>query len=212
MLNYKSHQAGNAKIETAVILLHGYGSNGADLLSLAQMWAPSFPSTVFIGPDAPTPCEMGNDGFQWFSLAEYTPASMRAGAEKVYPEIEQFIQGIAEKYSLSEKKIVLCGFSQGTMMSLFTALRVPNMLSGVIGYSGALIDEPSNKPEYKDFPILLVHGEDDPVVPVHATIMATNSFKNAGFEVDENLIPSLQHGIDQKGLELGQDFIKKYLK
>ncbi len=211
MLNYKTHQHGDAEIETAVILLHGYGANGADLLDLANVWAPSFPSTLFVAPDAPNLCEMGGGGFQWFSLSEYTPESMKAGAKAVYPELEKFISEITEKYNLEDKKIILCGFSQGTMMSLYTALRMPEKLAGVVGYSGALVDEPSDNAEYQDFPVLLVHGENDPVVPVQATVMATNSLQRAGFAVTQNLIPFLQHGIDQKCLELGQSFLKKLL-
>lgn len=211
MLNYKAHLPENGNLESIVILLHGYGANGADLLDLANVWASSFPKTAFLSPDAPTPCEMGGGGFQWFSLSDYTPASMKAGAESVYSELEEFISEVQKKYGVADKKIALCGFSQGTMMSLYAALQIPEKLGGVIGYSGALLDDPKAREEYKDFPVVLIHGESDPVVPVQATVMATHALEKAGFKVEQNLIPLLQHGIDQKGLEIGANFLKKYL-
>ncbi len=198
---------------SAVILLHGYGSNGQDLMDLAPYWAGQLPETIFLSPDAPFKCEVGF-GFQWFSLANWTPALMAQGAEKASPFINDLVDKVKVNYQLSEDKIALVGFSQGTMMSLYTAPRRKEKMAGVVGYSGALlggevlIDTPSiQKP-----PICLVHGDMDTVVPVAAWYHAKASLEHAGFPVDGSIINGLPHSINAEGLEIGGRFLSAQLQ
>lgn len=195
------------KAESLVILLHGLGSNGRDLISLAPMWATELPNTVFVSPDAPFACDMVPagypDSFQWFSLQDRDPHMVLEGVQRAQPILDSFITEQIEKYDVAPEKTVLCGFSQGTMMSLYTAPRYPAQLAGVLGYSGALCGEPGEN----KLPVCLVHGEADDVVPIDAYNHARGKLIGAGFKVSGHSTPGLTHSIDQAGLDAGRDFL-----
>ena len=210
-----------AKEETKslVILLHGLGSNGQDLISLAPMWAMDLPQTTFVSPDAPFVCDMVPPGYpnsyQWFSLQSRDPESILTGVETAFPILKEFIEAQLKKYAVSPENLVLCGFSQGTMMSLYTAPRLSHEIAGVLGYSGALVggeelleggEEVFNKP-----PVHLIHGEADDVVPVSAWHDARKVLEKAGFELSGHTAPGLPHSIDDMGIDSGLAFMKSVL-
>lgn len=209
MNHYEQKPASGGKQKQIIVLLHGYGSNGQDLISLAPYWAPAAPDAVFISPDAPFPCEAGF-GHQWFSLAEYTPQKLLEGAQQAHPILDNYLDKLLKTYELTADKMMLVGFSQGTMMSLYTGLRRKEALAGVLGYSGALIGlddvDNENKP-----PIRLIHGENDSVVPVAAYHKATEELQSKGYNVSGHTSPHLEHSIDEKGIESGLEFISKNL-
>ena len=206
------------KPDSLVILLHGLGSNGRDLISLAPLWARELPDTVFVSPDAPFVCDMVPAGypnsFQWFSLQDRSPRKMLEGVETAFPILKEFIEAQLKKYAVEPENLVLCGFSQGTMMSLYTAPRLPYEVAGVLGYSGALIgggpltddSETFNKP-----PVHLIHGEADDVVPVSAWHDARKTLEQAGFTVSGYTTRGLPHSIDDKGIDSGLAFMKSVL-
>ena len=203
--------------ESLVIFLHGYGSNGQDLISLAPLFASALPRTQFVSPDAPFELEVmpGMHGaYQWFSLLERTPEKMLAGAQMAAPILEEFLQDMMEKFSVPAEKTALVGFSQGTMMSLYTAPRFEKAAAGVLGYSGALIGGESlieNSGVYQSFPVCLIHGEADDVVPVQACSEAENTLKKAGYAVSGHTTPGLTHSIDQAGIDAGISFLRGIL-
>lgn len=194
-----------------VILLHGLGSNGQDLISLAPYWAKDLPETVFISPDAPQPCDMVPPGypnsFQWFSLQDRDPDKILEGVENATPVLQDFIAQQLDKYSVPFEKLVLCGFSQGTMMSLYTAPRLDEKIAGVLGYSGALV----GKAGQRKIPVHLIHGEADDVVPIEAYHSAKKMLQEDGFDVSGHSTPNLTHSIDEKGISSGGKFLKSVL-
>lgn len=194
------------EIKHVVVLLHGYGANGQDLLDLGQAWAPNLPNTLFISPDAPFECEIGMSGFQWFSLQEYTPEAMEKGAAAAYPALKQFMDEIREEYKV--EKISVVGFSQGTMMALYYGLRHGEDVKGILGYSGALMGATLKVQDaQKELPVCLIHGDADEVVPVEATKMAHSQLTELGCAVDKTIIAGLGHGIDVQALETGGLFL-----
>ncbi|MEM7651173.1 MAG: dienelactone hydrolase family protein [Pseudomonadota bacterium] len=198
--------------ESMVILLHGLGSNGQDLISLAPLWAKELPNTLFLSPDAPFACDMVPPGYpnsyQWFSLQDRDPHVMLQGVEAAAPILDDFITQQLENYSLSADKLALCGFSQGTMMSLYVGPRYKDKIAGVLGYSGAMIGEGG---EHK-IPVHLVHGEADDVVPVEAYHHAKETLEKNGHAVSGHTTAYLQHSINQDGLDSGGNFLKSILK
>ena len=122
-----------------VVLLHGWGADGPNLIDLADMFAPYLPDAHFIAPNAPYVCEVNPHGFQWFSLMERIPGKMLAGARNAADILNAFLDEQLGALSLPGEKLALVGFSQGTMMALHVALRRPKACAGVIGYSGALV-------------------------------------------------------------------------
>ncbi|MEZ5647763.1 MAG: dienelactone hydrolase family protein [Alphaproteobacteria bacterium] len=209
--------ASGEKPAQLVVLLHGLGANGADLLSLAPYWAPQLPDAVFVAPDAPFPCDMAPVGYQWFSLQNRSLEAMEKGARAVAPILNRFLDEQLTTYQLPAHKLALVGFSQGTMMSLYVAPRRRPVPAAVVGYSGALIapailETETTTPQegsYRGFPILLVHGDADPVVPFMALDHAAKGLRGAGYRVTTLARPGLGHSIDAEGLAAGAVFLRR---
>ena len=204
------HVYGSKNPRSILFLLHGYGSNGDDLIGLAPELARVLPETLFLSPDAPFPCEVGF-GFQWFSLQNWSPLSLLAGAEKAAPFINQMIDQALSDYNLPASQSALLGFSQGSMMSLYTAPRRQDLLAGVLGYSGALVGGEAliANAHIQKPPIHLVHGDMDMVVPVAAYYHAFESLKIAGFTVSGSVQKGLVHSINQAGIDEGAAFLQR---
>ena len=203
-------KSGTAK--KLVILFHGYGSNGQDLAGLAQAWAPNFPDVAWASPNAPEQVPGYPQGYQWFPISRLDPALMEQGVRSAHASAEQFVKSELNRWGLSDGDLLLVGFSQGTMMALHTALRRPAAPAGVLGYSGALAgperlkEEMSAKP-----PILLIHGDQDDVLPVGMTLMAAQGLCAAGHGAEFHISQGIPHSIGPDGLELGQRFIANAL-
>ncbi|MCE3232230.1 MAG: phospholipase [Rickettsiaceae bacterium] len=198
----------SGKAKLLVIFLHGYGADGADLIELAPYFAESLPDAHFVSPNAPQRCEMGF-GFQWFSLMDRSESAMLAGVKSAAPILNAFIDEKKKELGLEDKDVALVGFSQGTMMSLYTALRREKQIGGVLGYSGALVAPHKLKDEIKSRPELcLIHGEADEVVPFEAFNEAMSVLQKQGIMVHGYSQPRLGHGIDPAGMKIGVEFLK----
>jgi phospholipase/carboxylesterase len=213
MTVYTQNPASGKNPTSLVILLHGYGSNGEDLIGLAPYWTQDLPNTVFVSPDAPFPCEMGF-GHQWFSLQSWAPMSLLAGAENASTYLDKFIDEQMEKYNIPASKVALVGFSQGTMMSLYIGPRRKEKLAGIVGYSGGLIggEQLIGNSNFTKPPVYLVHGEMDTVVPVAAFFHAKETLRQAGFDVSGHTTPGMAHTIDEQGIHEAGEFLKNLLE
>lgn len=203
--------ASGAAAKQLVILLHGLGADGNDLIALAPHLASALPDAHFIAPDAPFPCDMAPYGRQWFSLQDRDPAVMLSGIRMAAPILDGFIDKQMERFGLNAGSVGLVGFSQGTMMSLHVAPRRQDPFFGVVGFSGALLNgealqtEATSKP-----PVLLIHGDADDVVPVQATPAAAGALQDAGFTVETLICPGVPHSIDPNGLRRAIDFLGRH--
>lgn len=214
--NYYEHKPKSGQVKQLVILLHGLGSNGRDLISLAPFWENALPDALFISPDAPFPCDMASpgypDSYQWFSLQSRDPKDMLEGVRMAAPIVQGFIAEMLEKHNVSADKCVLVGFSQGTMTSLGAAPSYKDRLAGVLGYSGALLwDAQKENEAIHKIPLHLVHGESDDVVPVSAWHMAKEKLEAEGFPFSGYTQVGLPHSIDNAGIESGARFLSSVL-
>ncbi len=199
--------------QSLVLLLHGYGANGDDLIGLAPPFSQVLPNTEFLSPNAPYPCESNPfGGLQWFEVWQAEGvnrlAEVRRGADIVNSYIDQEL----EKRGLTDDQLIMCGFSQGTMLSLHVALRREAPCAGILGYSGRLEspevlgDEIIARP-----PVMLIHGEDDAMLSVDLMDTAANYMRDCGVSVETHRRPGLGHGIDPDGIRLGAGFMSVQL-
>jgi phospholipase/carboxylesterase len=197
-----------------VVLLHGYGADGNDLIEIGREWQSLLPAAAFVAPHAPERCAMSPMGRQWFALTMRDPGERWRGAVAAQPELDAFIDAELCQHKLDDANLALVGFSQGTMLALHVGLRRARPPAAIIGYSGMLVEpEPPGsamplKPVSERPPaILLVHGDADEVIPVDAMFLSAQSLAQAGVPCEWHLSSGLAHGIDGEGLRHGGRFI-----
>lgn len=204
--------ANGGKASSLVVFLHGYGADGNDLIDLGRHFAPFLPGTAFVSPHAPDPCAGAPYGRQWFPLADIDPQRMYAGVSAARPALDAFLDAELARHDLSDANLALVGFSQGTMMGLHAGPRRRSRIAGIVGYSGLLAGPERLAGEMKNAPpVLLVHGDQDQVIPAMALNAAARALGEAGFAVEWHICRGLQHGIDPEGLRLGAAFLARAL-
>jgi phospholipase/carboxylesterase len=202
--------ASGRRASQLVVLLHGLGADGDDLLGLAAMAGEALPDAAFVAPDAPFPCDLAPMGRQWFSLADWSPASVAAGVRQAAPSLDAFLDAQLAERRLPASALALIGFSQGTMMALHVALRRADPVAGMVGFSGVLVDPDSLAGEIRSRPpVLLVHGDSDPVVDCGFMGRAQTALAAAGVPVSTMLRPGLAHSIDEAGLTRALAFLRE---
>jgi phospholipase/carboxylesterase len=195
--------------QTLVILLHGYGADGQNMTNVAYAFHKNLPDAYFLMPDAPEKM-LGAGGYQWFDLLDMDPATLRQGCVSACKTVEGFVRKAQEKHKVSWQNTVLIGFSQGAFLALHTALAVHNLCGKVIAYAGGVYVEPEdiNVPP-QDLKILLIHGEEDDVVPPQESERTASFLKKQGFSATLEIIPDLDHSMNRRGVDLGVAFITK---
>lgn len=199
-------------VRKLVVFLHGLGADGNDLISLADELIPDLAGTAFVSPNAPFACDMAPYGYQWFSLQERTPEKIVAGVKIAAPILDHFLDAQLKQYGLKPKDMALVGFSQGTMMALYTALRRKEPVAGVLGFSGALVGGETLPGEIKSRPpVCLVHGDQDAVVPYDMMQLAAQQLYLNQVPVEAHTAHGIGHGIDPFGLATAIRFLRSVL-
>lgn len=210
----KEPQSGETR--SAVVFLHGYGANGADLLGLADPLGEHLPDTLFVAPDAPENCAGSPFGFQWFPIPWIDGSSEEEssrGMQQAVEDLNAFLDALMVDEDLLPEQVCLFGFSQGTMMSLHVAPRREDPVAGIVAFSGRLLEPELLADEVQSrMPILLVHGDQDDVVPVQSLPQAAEALQNAGFsDVYAHVMKGTAHGIAPDGLSVALAFIRDQL-
>lgn len=201
--------AGGGQPERLVILVHGYGADGQDLIGLAPHWARLLPDAAFAAPNGPEPCAGAPFGYQWFAIDRLAPAEMWAGVRHAASALDAFIDSELERHGLTGDRLALVGFSQGTMMSLHVGLRRRTVPAAIVGYSGMLPGAEFLKQELAGTPpVLLVHGDADEMIPVQRMHEAAVALGEAGVPVRWHISRGQGHGIAPDGLQLGGHFLR----
>ena len=216
VLNSQRKEAVSGETRSVVVFLHGYGANGADLLGLADPLGEHLPDTLFVAPDAPEDCAGAPMGFQWFPIPWIDGSSeeeAERGMTSAIADLNAFLDALMVDEDVLPEQVVLFGFSQGTMMALYVAPRREDEVAGVVGFSGRLlapedlVDDVVVRP-----PILLVHGDEDDVVPVQSLPEAADALQKAGFEdVFAHIMKGTAHGIAPDGLSVALAFMRDKL-
>jgi phospholipase/carboxylesterase len=200
------------RADALVVLLHGYGADGNDLIALAHEWRDLLPRVAFIAPHAPELLPMADfGGRQWFPLSSRDPSDLWAGVTTAGPLLDAFLDAQLQRRRLTSDRLALVGFSQGTMMALHVGLRRKEPMAAIVGYSGVIAGPERLSASPAAPPVLLVHGEADEVIPVEAVDLTRETLAAQGFLVEWHRRPGLGHGIDQVGLALGGHFLRQAL-
>jgi len=201
-----------------VVFLHGYGADGNDLINIGQAWQAMMPQAAFVSPHAPEPCGMAPVGRQWFPLTFRDPNERWVGVNAAAPVLNQFLDDELQRHKLPASALALVGFSQGTMMALHVGLRRAAAPAAIVGYSGLLVLPPNVEPEAVAAeitarpPVLLVHGDQDDLIPVQALTHASQSLAALGVPVQWHISQGVGHGIDGEGLRQGGEFLARQLR
>ena len=215
-LRFGRKGVGQGKARSLVVFLHGYGADGADLLGLADVLAQHLPETAFVAPDAPERCAGGGFGYQWFPIPWLDGSSQEAadaGMALSVNDLNGFLDVRLAEEGLTADRLALIGFSQGAMMSLHVAPRREVAMAGVVAISGRLLrperlaDEARVKP-----PVLLIHGDQDQVVPFDDMARAGDALVAAGFQTFGHVMQGTGHGIAPDGLGVTLQFLSERLK
>lgn len=216
VLNAGRKEPLSGETRSVVVFLHGYGANGADLLGLADPLSEHMPDTLFVAPDAPEHCAGSPMGFQWFPIPWIDGSSeeeSQRGMQAAVEDLNAFLDALMVDEDILPEQVVLFGFSQGTMMSLHVAPRREDAIAGVVAFSGRLLEpELLTDEAISRMPILLVHGDQDDVVPVKALPEAAEALQKANFkEVYAHIQKGTAHGIAPDGLSVALAFVRDKL-
>ena len=200
----------NNKINSAIILFHGYGGDGKDISTLTYNWKRFLPNTVFLCPDGYEVCSKNPSGFQWFDLSKDDPKYILEQSLIAEKKIHKFINEVKESYKLSNSQICLSGFSQGCMMSINTGLTSDENFNCVVGFSGKIIDKDHlSKRISSKTKMLLLHGELDSVVPANNLLDIKDFLLRNKIEVETHMISDCDHHIPIKASSIALNYIKK---
>ncbi|MFV0293621.1 MAG: alpha/beta hydrolase [Paracoccus sp. (in: a-proteobacteria)] len=209
----KSDRKGPGNASRIVVFLHGYGADGADLLSLSDVLGPYLPDTAFYAPDAPERCAGNPFGRQWFPIPWMdgsTQEQARDSMAQSAGDIDTFLDKVIADEGITSRELAIIGFSQGTMMALHVLPRRADPVAAIIGFSGRLLDPARLRTEVQSRPpVLLLHGDADPVVPFADLDKAVTALKGTEFNVQHFVMEGTGHGISQDGLQAALLFLQE---
>ena len=200
-------------VKNAVVLLHGYGGDGKDISMLTLNWKRFLKNTVFLCPNGHEKCEINPTGFQWFDLSKENEDYILEKTLEAENIIKSFIEEVKNKYKITNNKIVLCGFSQGCMMSINTGVTTDDEFNCIVGFSGKIINIENLQKRIKNkSKIMLIHGDQDEIVSSSFLLEAKDFFERNKFDIQINLIRNCSHHIPIEASSLALNFIKKNLE
>ena len=198
-----------------VVFLHGYGADGNDLIDIGRAWSGLLPDAAFVSPHAPHACGQAPMGREWFALTFRDPNERWTGVNAAAPQLNTFLDAELQRRNLPNSALALVGFSQGTMMALHVGLRRRESPAAIVGYSGMLVIPEDIDPDkfagdiVSRPPVLLVHGDQDQLIPVEALMHAAQGLSALDVPVQWHISPGVAHGIDQEGLRHGGEFLAR---
>jgi phospholipase/carboxylesterase len=187
-----------AAADAAVVLMHGLGADGHDFESLVpELRLPASPSVRWVFPHAPVRPVTINGGHRmraWYDIVaiDRRAAEDEAGVRQSADTIGALVRRERDR-GIAAERIVLAGFSQGGAMALFTALRWPERLGGVVALSCYLPLAASlaaeAHPANAALSVFLAHGTLDPIVPPYLGEGSRDLLRSRGYEVEWHTYP-----------------------
>tara|TARA_Y100000590_G_scaffold217606_1_gene246397 strand:+ start:527 stop:1183 length:657 start_codon:yes stop_codon:yes gene_type:complete len=201
------------EIKNAVILFHGYGGDGKDISLLTLNWRRFLKNTVFLCPNGHEICEINPLGFQWFDLSKDDEEYVLKKSLEAENVIKNFVEEVKNRYNLSNSNIILCGFSQGCMMSINIGITSEEKFNCIVGFSGKIINKDNLQLRIKNkSKLLLIHGDQDEIVSSNFLLEAKDFFERNKFNIQTKIINNCGHHIPIEASSLALNFIKKNIE
>ena len=211
-LNTKIIKPEKNNIKNAIILLHGYGGDGNDISAVPLNWKRFLPETIFLCPDGHETCSINPNGFQWFDLDKNDPSYILEESIKAEKKLNFFINEIKSEYKLNNSKICISGFSQGCMMSINLGLATEESYNCIVGFSGKIINKENISKRIKSkTKMLLIHGDQDVVVPPSSLLEAKDFLIRHKVNIEIKMIKNCDHHIPIEASSIALNYIKKNL-
>lgn len=196
-------------VNNIFILLHGFGSDNQDLMSLGENFRDLLPNTALISVNAPSISDAGT-GYQWFSFKSMNLFTILKEIRISYTLLNSFIDEQLKRFNLTDENLIIGGFSQGAMMSLYTGLRRKSNPLAVLAFSGMMPDtiatlqkELTSKPE-----VLLIHGTEDKTVPFNSMEKAEYLLREFNISFEAHAIHNMGHEVNEEAINYAREFIK----
>ena len=201
------------KINSVIILLHGYGGDGKDISMLSLNWKRFLPNTIFFCPNGHEKCQINPNGYQWFDLSNDDPKYILNESLKAEKILNNYINEIKNELDIKNSRICLSGFSQGCMMSINLGLTSNEKYNCVVGFSGKIIDQKNLSERITSKTnTLLIHGDQDQIVSPTNLLNSKDFLLRHKINIQTNMIKNCDHHIPMEASSLALKFIKDNLK
>ncbi len=178
-----------------LLLFHGVGSNPDNLLPLGRALAAGRPGVWIVCVRSPDPSDFGS-GWQWFSVQGITEANRPARVSAAMPAFLRTVASWQQETGIAPQATTLIGFSQGAIMALEATQQAVSPAARVIAIAGRFAPVPRVAPAHTL--VHLLHGEQDPVMPIALSVDAQARLQALGAVSTLDRIPGLAHGIDAR--------------
>jgi phospholipase/carboxylesterase len=214
-LGHHTLPACSGQTRSLVVLLHGFGSNGAAMLGLAKTLSAALPDTAFLAPDAPDPTPGRPGGRMWFTIPELGGSSVIEADLRLQAsarQLDAFVDDQLAAHGLPASAMALLGFSQGAGMAYEVAPRRRDQLAGVVAIAGRMKRKDALPAEVRSHPpFLILTGAEDRLLTTHEIAETAGALSDAGIPATRILMTGTGHGISEDGIAAVRDFLQGVL-
>lgn len=206
--------------KSSIIWLHGLGADGHDFVDVVpQLNLPVDLGVRFVFPHAAVRPITLNGGYPmraWYDIhgLDLKAREDEEGIRTSALQVEQLIQQEIDR-GIEPQRIILAGFSQGGAMALYSGLRYPQRLAGILALSCYLPMATKLSVEAslanRDVPIFMAHGDADNIVDMALATVSHNYLQQAGYHIDFHLYPKMAHGVCQQEVSDAAMWVRRYI-
>ena len=209
-----------------VVFLHGYIDSDTGLDKILANFEEKLTDCALHIPQAPLVCEIHDKRRQWYSMHEFDPDDARKyvptlkectdiynrmtkGFDSAYTYLTPYIDNLLNEYQLQDKDLYLCGFSQGAMLAIYTALMRDKKIGGCVSFSGIMAPYSYLEKHTRSRPkFLLIHGDNDNLVRFEALDFTKQELEKIQAPVTTYVVKGGQHRNTEDALDRALKFIR----
>ena len=207
--------ARSGKTRSLVVLLHGFGSNGASILEMGESLSTTLSDTAFLAPDAPNEAPGRPGARMWFTIPELGGSSAEEAELRLQAsarQLDAFLDDQLAAYDLPAASMALLGFSQGAGMAYEVAPRRRSQLAGVVAIAGRMKRKDTLAAEARSRPpFLILTGDEDKLLATDELTATSAALAQSDVPVMRFTMKGTGHGISEEGIAAVRDFLESVL-